>query len=120
MSGYVGLMQVTNKLWAPITGYVEHYTTDYGTTRVNFTNLAVGATTQPPLGIATSSSNKDRWSYSITLAGVSSTGSMNCGYESEDSPKTVTVAFAGPDRDDAEFQVKMPTSSSCSDGMDFS
>jgi hypothetical protein len=119
MSGYVGLMQVTNNLWAPITGNVQHYTTDYGTTTVEFTNLAVGAST-PPQGIATGSSNTDQWSYSISLAGVSSSGSKNCGYESSDAPNTATVAFSGTDSNNSELQVNMPSSSSCSSSMSFS
>jgi hypothetical protein len=122
LAGHVGLMTVTNSLWAPISGYVQHYATDYGTTIVRFTNLGVNEST-PAQGISTGATNRDQWEYSIQMSAgggeLSSAGSHNCGFESEDSCQTVTLEFKGTDKSDSDFLMTMPKSSSCSSGMSF-
>lgn len=122
LAGYAGSMKVTNRLWAPISGSVSHYTTDYGTTTIPLTNLGVGESTTI-YAIATGPSNTDHWKYSIQM--VTGDGSLysmdkhDCAYWKEDHPKTVEILFKGQDKNSSDWYMNMPSSSDCSSSMSF-
>jgi hypothetical protein len=115
LSGYVGLMQVYNQMGFPITGWVKHYTSDYGSSVVTFANLADG-TYSGTQGIATGPSNVDHWSYCFTGNGSTYTNEKDCGFESEDQAQTLTLEFSTTGSS-STFLVIPPVTSECSQSM---
>lgn len=115
LSGYVGLMLVSNQMGFPITGWVKHYTSDYGSSTITFANLANGTKT-PSQGIATGPSNVDHWSYCFTGNGSTYTNEKDCGFESSDQGQTVTLEFITTGTQ-STFHVITPVSSDCSQSM---
>jgi hypothetical protein len=114
MSMYAGYFCFQNMFGQDIvTGTAKHWTTDWGTETLTLDGLASGDQSVS-LAFKTSSSNIDRWAFSVTLLNGKkySVDEKDCGFESEDSGKTVILqaVVSGTDR---TFNVIMPESSSC-------
>jgi hypothetical protein len=114
MSQWSGNFAFQNKLGGTITsGTAKHWTTDWGTEEIDLAGLEDGDTSLSK-SFTASSSNKDRWAFTATLADGTTYGvkEKDCGFEFEDAGKTVTLQ-AIYSNGDGTFVVAMPVSSSC-------
>lgn len=114
-SVYAGYFCFQNQLGQTIdTGWCKHWTSDYGTDGpIMLDGLAHGDTSQV-ITLKTSTTNRDHWMFWVKLTdgNIYSVGDHACGFESDDSGKTVILqpCIAGSDR---TFNIIMPESSSC-------
>lgn len=110
-----GYFQFVNGMGHDIkTGTASHKTTDYGEEKIRLDGLQNGATSLELL-FTTDSTNKDRWSFNVTLSDGNNykVDEKQCAFWSQDSGKTVQLQaiIAGKDR---TFYISMPSSSDCS------
>lgn len=110
-----GYFQFVNRMgWDIRTGWASHKTTDYGEEIITLDGLQKDATSLELL-FTTDSTNKDRWSFDVTL-GDGNTYKVTekaCGVWSSDSGKTVQLQaiIIGTNR---TLYISMPSSSDCS------
>lgn len=118
MTKYAGFYTFTNFTGETITsGWAKHWTTDYGTDGpISLDGMPSGATS-PKHTLVTSSTNKDRWAFSLTTATGKSwhVTEKDCAFWSEDNNGTVelSVVVAGGA---ADFHIKPPESGACDTG----
>lgn len=118
MTAYAGYFKFQNMTGQKITkGNCAHWTTDYGKKTITLDGLPDGGSSDST-DFKTSSSNKDRWSFDITLADGNNyhCAEHDCGFESEDNGKTVILQVVIAGRDHV-FHIIMPASSSCETGF---
>jgi hypothetical protein len=120
MSIQSGFFRFTNFTGSTITkGWAKHWTTDWGTDGpIDLANLPQGASTIK-IPFKTSTSNKDRWAFSVETKDGSkwSCDEHNCGFEDEDQGGTVTLS-CNVAKSNATFHIKMPESSGCDTSAD--
>jgi hypothetical protein len=118
-SQYGGYFTFQNMLGGNIkTGKVKHWTTDWGAEEISLDLLQKGDQSLSKYFI-TSSSNKDRWSFTATLEDgwTYYVNEKNCGFETIDSGNTV-ILQAIWSKGSGTLNVIMPKSSSCSSRID--
>src|SRR5437762_2719687 len=122
MAQYAGYFEFQNQFEQPIVGgYARHSTTDWGTETLTFDAIPVGEETLT-IPFKTSSSNKDRWAFSVKLADGNYCGVSEkiCGFEQDDNGKVVTLQpVRVKDKKPGTFNIIMPETSSCSCDIEY-
>jgi hypothetical protein len=114
-STWSGFFTFTNQLGQAITsGTAKHWTTDYRTESIDLTRLGVGQTSSAKV-FTTSTTNKDRWTFTATVADGTThiIGEKDCRFETKDSGKTVNLQ-AIVNSGTKSFYIAIPSSSDCS------
>lgn len=115
MSMFAGYFKFQNMTGQKITkGSCGHWTTDWGRSDIDLSGLEAGGMSEAK-DFTTSSSNRDRWTFDITLADGKSYRCQEhaCGFESEDNGGTVILQVIVKG-DSHSFHMIMPRSNSCS------
>lgn len=110
-----GYFQFVNRMgWDIRTGWASHKTTDYGEEKITLDGLQNNATSLELL-FTTDSTNRDRWSFQVTLADGNTykVNEKGCGFWSQDSGKTVQLQAIIADKNRTLY-ISMPSSSDCS------
>jgi hypothetical protein len=112
LQGYGGFMRVRNSFDHPISGWVMHQTTDFGTAPVSFRDLKPGDETEI-VAFASGASSMDRWYYEIELDGAAYRGVHKCSFGPEYRGRMAILDFCVPREETLAIRTIMPDFDSC-------